>query len=49
MGAVGIRRELNRLGIKPRKGKMWKGKTIHNILTNSIYTGFVRWQKALMR
>ena len=43
MGVVGISRELNRLNIKPRKGKMWKGNTIHNILTNPIYAGFMRW------
>ncbi len=43
MGVVGISRELNRLNIKPRKGKMWKGNTIHNMLTNPIYAGFVRW------
>ncbi|MBA7637631.1 hypothetical protein ES703_45277 [subsurface metagenome] len=43
MGVVNISRELNRLEIKPRKGKMWKGNTIHNIITNPIYAGFVRW------
>jgi len=40
---VNISRELNRLDIKPRKGKMWKGNTIYNIITNPIYAGFVRW------
>ena len=43
MGVVSISRELNSEGIKPRRGKMWKGNTIHNILTNPIYDGFVRW------
>ncbi|RKX99509.1 MAG: hypothetical protein DRP54_07115 [Spirochaetes bacterium] len=43
MGVGGISRELNRLGIKPRRGRMWKGNTIHNILTNPIYAGFVSW------
>ena len=43
MGVVSISRELNRLEIKPRKGKMWKGNTIHNIITNPIYAGYVRW------
>ena len=43
MGVVSISRELNSEGIKPRRGKMWKGNTIHNILTNPIYAGFVRW------
>jgi len=43
MGVVGISRRLNELKIKPRKGKMWKGNTVHNIITNPIYAGFVRW------
>jgi site-specific DNA recombinase len=43
MGVVAISRELNRVGIKPRRGRMWKGNTIHNILTNPLYAGFVRW------
>jgi len=43
LGVVGIARELNGKNVKPRKGKMWKGNTIHNIITNPIYAGFVRW------
>jgi hypothetical protein len=43
MGVVSISRELNRLEIRPRKGKIWKGNSIHNIITNPIYAGFVRW------
>ena len=43
MGVVAISRELNRLGIKPRKAEHWKGTRIHKMITNPLYAGFVRW------
>jgi len=43
MGVVSISRELNTLGIKPRKGKRWKGNTIYKLIQNPLYAGFVRW------
>ena len=43
MGVVAISRELNSLGIKPRKAERWKGTRIHKMITNPLYAGFVRW------
>jgi len=43
MGVVAISRELNRLGIKPRKAEHWKGTRIHKMITNPLYAGFIRW------
>ncbi len=43
MGVVAISRELNRLGIKPRKAARWKGTRIHKMISNPLYTGFISW------
>ena len=45
MGIVNISRKLTETGYKPRKSKTgrWRSNTIHNILTNPIYIGKVRW------
>ena len=43
LGVVAISRELNRLGIKPRRGDRWKGTRIYKLITNPLYAGFVRW------
>ena len=40
---VAISRELNRLGIRPRKAKRWKGNTIYKLIQNPLYAGFIRW------
>ncbi len=43
LGVVAISRELNRLGITPRKAKRWKGNTIYKLIQNPLYAGFIRW------
>ncbi len=43
MGVVAISRELNRLGVVPRKGDRWKGTRIHKMIGNPLYAGLVRW------
>ena len=43
MGVVAISRELNRLGVAPRKGDRWKGTRVHKMIGNPLYAGLVRW------
>jgi len=43
MGVVAISRELNRLGIAPRKGERWKGTRVHKMIGNPLYAGLIRW------
>jgi site-specific DNA recombinase len=43
LGVVAISRELNRLGVHPRRGDRWKGTRIYKLITNPLYAGFVRW------
>ena len=42
-GVVAISRELNLLGVAPRKGDRWKGTRIHKMISNPLYAGLVRW------
>ncbi len=37
--------QLNNRGIKTRKGELWSKTTIHRILSNPIYTGFLTYGK----
>ena len=43
MGVVAISRELNRLGVAPRKGDLWKGTRVHKMIGNPLYAGLVQW------
>lgn len=42
-GPKKIANELNKLKIKPQRGKFWKENLIYNILFNPIYGGFTTW------
>jgi DNA invertase Pin-like site-specific DNA recombinase len=43
MGPYLIAKRLNGLGIKTRRGSLWTGGTIKEIVTNPTYVGMVRW------
>jgi site-specific DNA recombinase len=43
MGAADISRELNHLGVKPRKGDRWKATRVLKVLCNPLCTGVIRW------
>lgn len=43
VGAQNIARELNRRGIRTKKGEVWSDFSVRYVLRNPIYAGFVRW------
>jgi len=44
LGLSRICKKLNILNIKPRKANKWSSDTIHNILKNPVYNGYIRWK-----
>lgn len=44
MGMKDIADELNRQGIKTKKGGKWDRKTISRILSNPVYCGLIEWE-----
>ena len=48
MGCSEITRKLNELGLK-HSGRRWNVSTIHNILTNTAYTGSLVWNKTCQK
>ncbi|MDK2888534.1 MAG: site-specific recombinase [Thermoanaerobacter sp.] len=45
LGMRGIAVELNRLGLRTRKGNQWSHSTVRDILENEVYTGRFVWDK----
>ena len=43
MGLQSIARHLNALGVKTRKGSLWNGATVRDILANVHYIGKIKW------
>lgn len=43
VGTVTIARNLNALGIKTKRGKLWENRTVKYILHNPVYIGKIRW------
>lgn len=43
LGVSLIANKLNKLKVKPKKGKVWVSGTIRDILINPVYIGMVRW------
>ena len=43
MGVQSIARHLNALGVKTRKGSLWNGATVRDILANVHYIGKIKW------
>lgn len=44
VGFLDIARELNKLGIKTKRGKNWENKTVKYVIQNPVYIGYMRWQ-----
>ncbi len=42
-GQVEIAKNLNALGIKTKRGKLWENRTINYVLNNPVYIGKIRW------
>ena len=38
-----VTKEINKLGLKPRKAKSWSNSSIKDILNNPVYIGKIRW------
>lgn len=43
VGTVTIARNLNAIGIKTKRGKLWENRTVKYILHNPVYIGKIRW------
>lgn len=42
-GMTIIARELDKMGVKPKKGDTWSKATLQNIISNPVYIGKIRW------
>lgn len=38
-----VARQLNKMGLKPRKSKQWSVNTVKDILNNPVYAGKIKW------
>ena len=43
VGAQAIAKELNKKGIRTKKGELWSDFSVRYVLRNPIYAGLVRW------
>lgn len=43
MSLSAVARQLNEIGVRPAQGKKWNGKGVDQILQNTVYKGYVRY------